>query len=111
MCSAVTSEQLRHVFASQHVMSSESSYDSSPIGRALNSSNVEFLKIDLETGITFANIALHNPTDIDKQTRNQARARQVYDFVIERQRSLRLNRTDAIESLRGLKTEARTYRD
>jgi hypothetical protein len=84
-------------------MSVEASYDSSPIGRALNSNNVEFLKIDLETALTFATIALESPDDPDKKTRNQARARQAYDFVIERQRTLRINETDATEIAEKLK--------
>jgi hypothetical protein len=84
-------------------MSVEASYDSSPIGRALNSNNVEFLKIDLETALTFTNIALEHPDDIDRKTRNQARARQAYDFVIERQKSLQISDTDAAEIAEKLK--------
>jgi hypothetical protein len=46
---------------------------------------------------------LEHPDDIDRKTRNQARARQAYDFVIERQKSLQISDTDAAEIAEKLK--------
>jgi hypothetical protein len=87
----------------QPIMSFDSFFDFSRIGRALNCNSVEFLKVDLETGLTFAKVALESVDDVDKKTRNQARSRQAYDFVIERQQGLRIDDEDAKEIFQKLK--------
>jgi hypothetical protein len=84
-------------------MSFDSYSDFSQVDRALSAKSVEFLKVDLETGLTFANVALESLGDMNKKTRNQARSRQAYDFVIERQQGLRMNDKDANEIDQKLK--------
>lgn len=78
-------------------MSSQDAYDSSKIGCDLNSNSVEFLKIDLDTALTVARIALQDSSDLDKRTRNQTNARRAYDFVVERKPHLRIEDADARE--------------
>jgi hypothetical protein len=42
----------------------------------------EFLKVELETGLTFANIALSAEPGSEKRTKNQANALKAYETVI-----------------------------
>ena len=61
----------------------------------LNANGIEFLKTDLETGLTFASIAVNAGNDLGKKRRNQANARKAYDTVLAWSRRLVLTKADA----------------
>ena len=61
----------------------------------LNANGIEFLKTDLETGLTFASIAVNAGDDLAKKRRNQANARKAYDTVLAWSRRIVLTKTDA----------------
>jgi hypothetical protein len=50
-------------------------------GQQLNSTNVDFLKIDVETALTFTKIALE-ADDREKRDRNRKNARKAYDTIL-----------------------------
>jgi hypothetical protein len=47
----------------------------------VNAASVEFLNVEADTGLMFANIAIESD-DSEKTTRNQANARLAYDTVL-----------------------------
>ena len=77
-------------------------YDNSALGRDLNANAAEFLKVDLEIGLTFANIALHATKNLPKRNRNQTRARQAYDTVSNMSKKLNLTQETRVEIHRQL---------
>jgi hypothetical protein len=50
-------------------------------GRQLNAANADFLRIDVETALTFTGLAL-NTDDREKKKRNRKNARKAYDTVL-----------------------------
>ena len=56
--------------------------EKSTIASDLNQKGAEFLKIELQTGMTFASIALSEERGSDKRIRNQANARKAYETVL-----------------------------
>ena len=48
----------------------------------LNQTSVDFLKIDLDTALSFAGIALETSDNPEKKTRNQQNARHGYDTIV-----------------------------
>lgn len=50
--------------------------------REANDAVIALVKTDLDTGFTFAEIALESNSDAEKRMRNQAHARQAYDTVL-----------------------------
>lgn len=61
----------------------------------LNATSVNFLKIDLDTALTFAKIALH-AQDSEKRDRNRHNARVGYDTVVRLLPKVSPMRTDAV---------------
>ena len=49
-------------------------------GKQLNSTNVDFLKIDVETALTFTGLALETDNQ-EKKERNRKNARKAYDTI------------------------------
>ena len=50
-------------------------------GKQLNATNVDFLRIDAETALTFSRIAL-DTQDEEKKERNRKNARKAYDTIL-----------------------------
>ena len=67
----------------------------SDLASELNQNGVEFLKTDVDTGLTFASIALDAGNDLAKKERNRANARKAYDTVVAWSRRLALAESDA----------------
>ena len=62
--------------------SAELGRDSKDIGRDARKTNVEFLKTELATGLTFANAAMES-RESERKLRNRANARKAYDTVTQ----------------------------
>jgi len=67
----------------------------------LNRASADFLKIDLQTALTFLNSA-RNTTDFDRQKRNREAARRAYDTVARLMERVNLNERDARTIVVGL---------
>ena len=69
--------------------------------RQLNETGTEFLKVDVATGMTFAQTALssHDP---EKKRRNQKSARKAYDTVVRMLQKITPNDADAQQLDEGL---------
>jgi hypothetical protein len=63
----------------------------------LNTTEVRFLKIDLDVALTFAETALHAQGDSEKKFRNQANALYAYDTLLRLRERVTLTRADASE--------------
>jgi phosphoenolpyruvate carboxylase len=73
----------------------------------INRASTEFLKIDLETALTFTNIA-RQTSDISRRERNCLAARKAYDAVERLVQKVDLNKQDKNTIKKGmqqLKTE------
>jgi hypothetical protein len=53
----------------------------SATGKELNATNVNFLKIDVETALTFSGVALKSDNE-EKKRRNCRHARKAYDTIL-----------------------------
>jgi hypothetical protein len=76
----------------------------------LNRTSTDFLKIDLQTALTFSRIALENNTDNEKRRRNRRNARRGYDTIIRLIKRVSLSDGDAkfmSYNLERLKSELR----
>jgi hypothetical protein len=56
-------------------------HDLSDTGKELNATNVNFLKIDVETALTFSGLALKTDNEA-KRKRNRHHARRAYDTIL-----------------------------
>lgn len=56
-------------------------------GKQLNSTRVDFLKVDVETALTFTGLAL-GTEDQEKKQRNRANARKAYDTILRLSRNV-----------------------
>jgi hypothetical protein len=61
----------------------------------LNRASVDFLKIDLQTALTFTGIALQNEADAAKRRRNQENARKGYDTILRLMEKVSLTADDS----------------
>ena len=61
-----------------------------------HSVSIDFLRTELETGVTFANLAL-NAQDLPKHERNRANARTAYDKFQEYASGIALSREETRE--------------
>lgn len=61
----------------------------------LNKASVAFLKVDLETALSFARSALESSDDDKKRARNQHNARTAYDTVLRLMPKVTPSRADA----------------
>jgi hypothetical protein len=68
----------------------------------LNHTRVEFLKIDVETALTFSGIALHSRDDDPKKRRNQLNARKSYDTIVRFVGKIPINEDDRYVIFRKL---------
>jgi len=78
------------------------------LGAQLNRTSTDFLKVDLETALTFAGIALQNASDSVKRQRNQRNARRGYDMIVRLVGKVALSDEDTrflARNLSRLKTE------
>jgi len=85
----------------------ESIYDHSPMGRDLNATALQALKVDLDTALTFARIAEQDTSDAEKRHRNQTNARKAYDTIVHYTKRLEFTaqeRQDIADKLRLLKS-------
>ena len=76
-------------------------------GKRLNQVTTDFLKVDLETALTFAGIALQADSEA-KRTRNRQSARKAYDTVTKLLHNVEPDEGDAEElrsNLQRLKSE------
>ena len=74
----------------------------------LNRTTADFLKVDLQTALTFSGIALQHGTDSVKKERNRRNARRGYDTILRLLERVSLDDHDARHlkhNLRRLKTE------
>lgn len=71
--------------------------DFSRIREAVNRNKADFLKTDLDTGLTFADIASNAGDNSEKKRRNQNNARQAYDTVLRLLKHVVLNDTEGRE--------------
>ena len=75
-------------------------------GQQLNSTNVDFLKIDVETALTFTKIALETD-DREKRDRNRKNARKAYDTILHLRKKVEFRPSqdkfmnEKIEQLKG----------
>lgn len=79
-------------------------------GKKFNQVTTDFLKVDLETALTFSGIALQADNDVKKK-RNQQSARKAYDTVLTLLRRVEPDERDAQElraNLQRLKSELET---
>ena len=77
--------------------------------KRLNRANSDFLKVDVQTALTFTGIALQT-TDPVKRQRNQRSARKAYDTVLRLMGKVQLSESDARtlgSGLERLKSELR----
>jgi hypothetical protein len=65
--------------------------DLSRIREELNRSKAGFLKTDLDTALTFADIASQAGENLEKKQRNQSNAREAYDTVLRLLKHATLN--------------------
>jgi hypothetical protein len=75
--------------------------------RNLNRASTDFLKVDVETALTFASFALHTDDSV-KKGRNKRAARRAYDSVLRLSKKVELTEVDARElsvKLKQLKSE------
>jgi hypothetical protein len=54
----------------------------------LNHTRIEFLKVDVETALTFSAIALKSDTDSERMLRNRHNARRGYDTILHFMRNV-----------------------
>jgi hypothetical protein len=74
----------------------------------LNRTSTDFLKVDLETALTFSGIALQSNNDEGKRRRNRINARRGYDMILHLARKVSLSQDDAevmSHKLKRLKSE------
>ena len=79
-----------------------------PLIRELNATGGEFLKLDLEIGFTFANVALRAVNNSEKRQRNREMSRKAYDTVSKMARRLDLSgavRGEVNEKLARLRSQ------
>ena len=62
-----------------------------------NAGGLQFLKIDLDLGLTFAQIALNPNCGDQRRARNQANARKVYDTAVHWKGRLTISEPDTVE--------------
>jgi hypothetical protein len=77
-------------------------------GAQLNRTSTDFLKVDLETSLTFSALALQYKDNPEKRERNQANARRGYDTILRLAKKVVLDQQDArfiSRHLRRLKSE------
>ena len=77
--------------------------------KRLNQANTDFLKVDVQTALTFTGIALQT-TDPVKRQRNQRSARNAYDTVLRLLSKVEISESDARilgSNLERLKSELR----
>lgn len=78
------------------------------VGARINRTTTDFLKVDLETALTFSGIALQSSGDLQKRQRNQQHARRGYDTIVRLITKVVLSEKDAKfmkRNLRRLKRE------
>lgn len=78
--------------------------------RRLNRATVDFLKVDVETALTFSGIALQTDNSVKKE-RNQRSARKAYDSVLKLAEKVDLTDQDVqtlSRNLARLKSELQT---
>lgn len=71
------------------------------VGENLNRSGVEFLKIDVEVGLTFSSIALR-AQESERRARTRRVARNAYDTVLKLMERVALTSADAQTLARNL---------
>jgi hypothetical protein len=74
----------------------------------LRHTGIEFLKIDVETALTFSSVALQSNDDAAKRKRNRENARRGYDTILHLLKKVALDTEDAefmSSRLRRLKSE------
>ena len=79
-------------------------------GARLNRTLKDFLKLDLQTSLTFSGLALQSTDDPAKRQRNRQHARHGYDTITHLLDRVALDRSDAraiTRDLRRLKSELR----
>ena len=77
--------------------------EKSSIANAFNQQAGDFLKIELETGLTFAKIALSGEAGSEKRTRNRANALKAYQTVLRlRKRVPSMNQESTRDIQEGL---------
>jgi hypothetical protein len=79
----------------------------------LNRANANFLRVDLDTALTFSNLALQSQDSI-KKTRNKRAARRAYETVVKLMGGVELTEEDArilADKLRRLKSELQSLGD
>ena len=67
----------------------------------LNRASADFLKIDLQTALTFLHIARHTE-DVARQERNREAARRAYNTVLRLMKRVKLNEEDTRTIVLGL---------
>ena len=55
--------------------------DDDPLRRGLRTVELDFLRVELAMGLTFARIAAHSHDNPETRQRNRARAQQAYDVI------------------------------
>lgn len=76
----------------------------------VNRASTDFLKIDLQTALTFSGIALESDNNEEKRQRNQRSARRGYDTIVRLSKKVNLSASDARSMSRNmarLKSELR----
>lgn len=74
----------------------------------LNRTSIDFLKIDLQTALTFSQIALQSNADAEKRRRNRKNARKGYDTIVRLAEKVSLSDRDGryiSRNLERLKSE------
>jgi hypothetical protein len=69
----------------------------------LSRTSVEFLKIDVQTALTFSGIALQSEHDSEKRRRNQMNARRGYDTILRLLKKAPVTKADVRMLSRNLK--------
>ena len=76
----------------------------------LNRTSTDFLKVDLQTALTFSRIALENNSDTEKRRRNRRNARRGYDTIVRLVEKVSMSAGDAkfmSHNLERLKSDLR----
>jgi hypothetical protein len=69
----------------------------------LDRTRIDFLKVDIETALTFSGIALQSENNLEKRRRNQENARRGYDTIQRLLKKVPLNPADSRMLSRNLK--------
>jgi len=84
------------------------------LGVQVNRTNTDFLKVDLETALTFSGIALQSKDDPVKRQRNRHNARRGYDVIVRLRKKVILDDYDErliSRKLQRLKAELKSLGD